>query len=214
MVGRPGQVGRSSARESLALVIVYLYIYITDHIAVELYIHEEVQSLTLHFPTEFKCGTDPGSHCFHDNGLDDARNNPGRTANKLHSEFSQKTGKDSLDELMIAQSLGARTRTHGGFQARNTEVAKSDYLLAFTWAEGTEPKKGGGTHNTWEKCRGRRLHIPLSSLVPPEGQSYVQRKGKSSHVCPRKNRTAREPLECSKPPPRKKPCLHFSNSKV
>ena len=42
-------------------------------------------------------------------------------------------------------------------------VAKSDYLIAFTWNKGNVPKDGG-TLNTWNKCKNNKIHISLLTL--------------------------------------------------
>ena len=150
----------------------YYSLYI-DHIAVELFVLGEVPSLTLHLPAKWDKSSDRPH--FHDNGSEDSRKNPGRVANKLHREFSEKIGTNTLQQIEIATSLGAKLEDHNGFTKRNAKVATSDYLLAFTWGEGEEPKKGGGTHNTWKMCKGKKLHIPLSSLAQPLTSPAVKR---------------------------------------
>ena len=42
--------------------------------------------------------------------------------------------------------------------------------MAFTWGRGDTPKEGG-TLDTWTKCKGVKVHIPLDSL-----QSDVEAK--------------------------------------
>ena len=135
--------------------------YSTDHIAVGLFLTQEVPSLTLHLPTELQMLSKPQ---FVDSGSNDWRQNPGRTANKLHTKFSDKIKEDSLDHLKTAITVGATVFTHEGFYARNSFVAESDYLLAFTWGSGDVPKEGG-TMDTWSKCKGRKYHVPLESLA-------------------------------------------------
>ena len=125
-----------------------------------MFLTEEVQSLTLHLPTKLLTDKKPQ---FLDTGLNDWRKNPGRTANKLHHKFSEKIKEDSLEHLKNAITVGATVIPHEGFHARNSFVADSDYLLAFTWGSGDVPKEGG-TMDTWVKCRGIKHHVPLESL--------------------------------------------------
>ncbi len=88
----------------------------------------------------------------------------GTSSNKLHKQFSDKIGEDTLSHIEIAFTLGASCHTHDGFLTRNTEVAKSQYLVAFTWDDDSEPKKGG-TGDTWKKCQGKKKHISLHTLL-------------------------------------------------
>ena len=125
-----------------------------------MFLTEEVPSLTLHLPTKLLIDKKPQ---FLDTGLSDSRKNPGRTANKLHHKFSEKIKEDSLEHLKNAITVGATVFTHEGFHARNSFVAGSDYLLAFTWGSEDVPKEGG-TMDTWSKCRGTKHHVPLESL--------------------------------------------------
>ena len=137
------------------------YLLLTDHIAVGLFLMQEVPSLTLHLPTQL---TIDGKPQFMDTGSTDWRINPGRSANKLHKQFSTKINEDSLQHLNTAITVGATLFIHEGFHARNSSVAESDYLLAFTWGSGDVPKEGG-TMDTWSKCKGRKYHVPLGSLA-------------------------------------------------
>lgn len=137
------------------------YLLLTDHIAVGLFLTEEVPSLTLHLPTQLLRDCKPQ---FMDTGSNDWRTNSGRSANKLHKKFSEKIKEDSLEHLNTAITVGATVFVHEGFHARNSFVAESDYLLAFTWGSGDVPKEGG-TMDTWSKCKGSKYHIPLESLA-------------------------------------------------
>ena len=127
----------------------------TDHIAVQLFILEDVGSLTLHFP----CAWDGAKFC--DDGC---KGNPGATANKLHKHFTTAIHEDSLKQIDDAIQLGAIIKVHKGFLQRNYFVAKSEYLIAFTWGKEDVPKEGG-TLDTWKKCQGMKLHFPLDSLL-------------------------------------------------
>lgn len=163
----------------------FLCLRIPDHIAVALYLLEDFHSLKLHFPAKWQASSvDPqfqstGSEC------DDYLKNPGGVANRYHKLFSAKVEDNSLLQIESAIAVGATVREHKGFHERNTAVAQSPYLLAFTWGEGEEPKKGG-TYNTWMKCRGTRLHIPLSSLVLPDEKKSLFKTRKSPRKSPRK----------------------------
>jgi hypothetical protein len=69
-------------------------------------------------------------------------------------------------DLVCARELGATfNREHHGFHNRNKMVARSDYLIAFTWGESnSEPKEGGAFH-TWSCWNSRwKVHIPLSTF--------------------------------------------------
>ena len=133
------------------------YLLLTDYIAVGLFLMQEFSSLTLHLPTQLIMDGKPQ---FIDNGSTDRRINPGCSANKLHKQFSTKINEDSLEHLSTAITVGT---THEGFHARNSFVAESDYVLAFTWGNGDVPKEGG-TMDTWSKCNGRKHHVSLESL--------------------------------------------------
>ena len=164
--------------------LLFLCLRIPDHVAVALYLLEDFHSLELHFPAKWQASSvDPqfqsSSEC------DDYLKNPGGVANRYHKLFSAKIEDNSLLQIESAIAVGATVREHKGFHERNTAVAQSPYLLAFTWGEGEEPKKGG-TYNTWMKCRGTRLHIPLSSLVLPDEKKSPFKARKSPRKSPRK----------------------------
>ena len=99
-----------------------------------------------------------------DNGVKDWTKNPGRTANIYHRKFSAKIEDDSLQQIQSAILIGATYKEHKGYHDRNSKVAESRYLIAFTWGDTDIPKKGG-TRVTWDKSQGRKIHIPLSSLI-------------------------------------------------
>ena len=102
---------------------------------------------------------------FMDTGSKDWRTNPGRTANKLHKKFSEKINQNTMEHLKNAAMVGATVCIHEGFHARNSFVAESDYLIAFTWGSGNAPKEGG-TMDTWEKFKSKnKYHVPLESLA-------------------------------------------------
>jgi len=151
-----------------------------DHVAVSLYVADEVGGLTLHLPTRLH--TEVEAPQFYDNGSKDWRINPGRTANKLHKEFSKKLGEDTMKHLSSAAYLGAKICVHSGFHERNSHVATSDYLLAFTWGSGDVPMEGG-TMDTWKKCRGRKYHVSLESFGVSPRKRKRQTDIRESMLC-------------------------------
>ena len=135
-----------------------------DHVAVLLFLEslecDAQPGLTLYMPCPF-LGRDKG---FEDTGDRDWRTNPGRAANYYHRSFSSAAGRDSLLDIECALAVGAvGDATHRGFHARNREVAKAEYLIAFTFGTGQEPA-GGGTLHTWKCARGRKVHLSLPAL--------------------------------------------------
>ena len=101
---------------------------------------------------------------FVDNGKP-TQSNPGRVANKLHKAFGEKIEEDTLKQIEGCKLVGAKFQVHDGFKKRNDSVALSDYLIAFSWSEGEEPTKKGGTKDTWNKAdTQKKVHIPLSTL--------------------------------------------------
>ena len=155
-----------------------LKIFLSDHIAVVQYVQEKVSGLTLHLPTRWY--QDDPSPRFHDNGNSNIMANPGRSANKLHKQFSDKIGEDTFEHIKTAILLGANYEVHDGFKERNTAVARdSEYLIAFTWNDGKTPKQSGGTHDTWQKHRGKKIHIPIGSLLGEKASrlNFFGRKG-------------------------------------
>lgn len=130
-----------------------------DHVAVDLFQTHKFAGLELHFP----CPWDAVHHKYLDTG-EPGRRNPGRAANRYHTEFSASAEKDSFADLLRVQHKGAVVHIHRGFFARNTLVAKSDALLAFTWSTSTSPLLKSGTMNTWKQARNMRTHVSLASL--------------------------------------------------
>jgi hypothetical protein len=128
-----------------------------DHVAVRLFLDGKASSLTLHLPCPFVDGK------YLDTGSNDWRTNPGQSANYYHQKFSQAMGCDTLADIQTAISKGANVVVGAGFHQRNSQIAKSDVLLAFTWAVGDTPSDGG-TLDTWNKCKAPKLHVQLNSL--------------------------------------------------
>ena len=125
-----------------------------------LFSQEKAAALTLHIPAAWQ-STESGGR-FEDNGKP-SQSNPGKVANKLHKNFSEKINEETLKQIECSRHLGAKLKVHDGFKKRNDIVAKSEYLIAFSWSKGEAPTKGG-TLDTWSKCEGKKVHIPLSSL--------------------------------------------------
>lgn len=143
-----------------------------DHVAVKLWLEHlgDFHGLRLHLPCAFVHDSD-SPHAY-DSGINDWQTNPGRTMNLLHKRFSQTIRSNSLMDLHVVAALGAEldSSVHG-FHARNTVVAQSEYLIAFTWGVSAAVPKDGGTLDTWNKCRGTRVHIPLDTLQTESEQT-------------------------------------------
>lgn len=141
----------------------------TDHVAVRLYLNcilsdcmEQYAGLKLFLPCNFYRLNRISA--FEDKkGISFWKGNPGKTLNALHKSFSSKMNFKSLDDIMTVKAMGAELVTkYKGFHGRNLQVAKSDYLIAFTWSESNEQPKDGGTLYTWKECKSsHKLHCPL-----------------------------------------------------
>lgn len=127
-----------------------------DHLAVSAFLNGFCKELTLHMPAPF------------DGRFIGPSNSAASAANYYHDRFSQAIGIDTLEEISLA---AAGDNCHGTFEseragysgmfARNNKVASGcDRMLAYTFGTGDTPADGG-TRDTWDKCRGERVHIPL-----------------------------------------------------
>lgn len=143
----------------------------SDSLAVKLFLSElGYGKITLYLPASY----DIAKGEFHDSGSNDWRVNPGRISNNYHRAASRKLGFDSLGEI------GAVKRAHyeactldigTGFHQRNSKIACSEYMIAFTFKDGDTPADGG-TQDTWKKWNNRsvkqkavqRKHISLLSI--------------------------------------------------
>lgn len=123
----------------------------SDHIAVHMYLYNNYPNLRLHLP----CIWDSKNLCYN--------NKQGITANQYHQYFSKSMGVNTMKEIELAKNQGAELRVHNGFFSRNTYVAQAKYMIAFSWAEKSTEIKGG-TKNTWDKCKGKRIHVNLNEL--------------------------------------------------
>lgn len=133
-----------------------------DHVAVRLFLRSFLSRPFAGLHICLPCPWDDSKAQALDTGQYDWRTNPGKTMNSLHHKMSEKAGFDSLKELERAKMLGATFDcSASGFHNRNSLVAKSEYLLAFTFGNGQQPKDGG-TMDTWKKHRGQfKIHVPL-----------------------------------------------------
>lgn len=93
----------------------------------------------------------------------------GATLNELHRAFSAAMagGFHSRADLLRAWALGAELDcVHPGFLNRNLQIAKSEYVIAFTWGDSPRQPKEGGTKHTWDHCAHatKKVHVPLRSF--------------------------------------------------
>lgn len=141
-----------------------------DHVAVDFFIEENADSLTLHLPAPFVIGGLGESSHF------DERTDSGRTANHYHRLFSDKLQAagalpSSFDDLAhVMEWCGARVFVHDGFHARNLFVGRVDVLIAATFGRGAVPKDGGTKHCWDNSLAPKKIHIPIESLIRPAPQ--------------------------------------------
>lgn len=118
----------------------------TDHVGVLLFLEGAVGGLHL-----VSCKFDERERVFVNSG-----DGTHRGLNDAHEKMSRVTGSDSRAEIAEALSRGAtHEATHCGFLERNTHVAASPYLIAFT-LQGRTPNTAG-TRDTWNKCVGTKV---------------------------------------------------------
>lgn len=127
-----------------------------DHLAVALFLEGRVSGLTLHLPAP----------------LEDRFIGPpksaGSVANYYHYRFKQMTGIDGLADIVVAAQLPNCDGTfepaapgYGAMFARNSKIAQAaETLFAYTFAK-DDLSITGGTKDTWDKCKGQRIHISL-----------------------------------------------------
>ncbi len=137
----------------------------SDHIAVYLYNRHPEAYLTLHLP----CRWDHLTNQFVDNGASNWSINPGKTLNVFHQRFSQRIDHNSLADIRCLmldnQSHVNIVSNHKGFHARNLVVGQSQYLLAFSFATGSQPDDGG-TLYTWNHAKSlHKQHFSISNLI-------------------------------------------------
>lgn len=127
-----------------------------DHLAVILFLEGHASSLMLYLPS-------PMNLIF-----EGPANSSASAANYYHDLFSNRIGRWSLEDIITASGMEncngmCEPWAHGyrGMFARNAKVAaESTTLLAYTFGEGDQPADGG-TLDTWNKCKGNRIHIQL-----------------------------------------------------
>jgi hypothetical protein len=132
----------------------------SDHVAVCLYLKhaDEGCRLLLALPCEFV-----NDNQYEDNKKQHWTKNPGGLANYYHRWFSGILGHDTLKDIKEALTRGASKVIGRGFHNRNNLIAKSTYLIAFTWE--TCPTHGG-TFDTWKKAKGAsKVNIDLRELI-------------------------------------------------
>lgn len=129
----------------------------SDHVAVHLYInrlHYElpIVGLRLYLPSKFNLISKRFEN-----------DRAGGISNYYHNKFNQVMNNSSYEELTGAMNDGAQVEVYAGFHARNSKVAQSQYLLAFTF--GDQEPTDGGTRDTWVKASkyAIRTHISLKN---------------------------------------------------
>ena len=96
---------------------------LSDHVAITLYLENKISNLELHLPCHF----DTHSLRFV------SKDNTANSANKYHSNFFDRLGINSMMEISASIHKGAKIFIYDGFFRRNNKVAKSEYLIAFTF---------------------------------------------------------------------------------
>lgn len=133
-----------------------------DHVAVMLFLENPTaySGLTIYSPAPWNNTT----HAYSVAPTSPQQFDAGSISNYYHGLFSQVIGRNTLLDIERAIALGAVFDTsRKGFKPRNTQVAKSDYLIAFTW--GINEPADGGTGDTWAKSKALyKIHVPLSTL--------------------------------------------------
>ena len=132
-----------------------------DHLAVQLFLEGHVKALTLHLPAPFERAKFIGPW-----------KSAASAANYYHDIFSAEIDNDTLRDIKQASEMEHCYGTfepeasgYGAMFTRNKKVAESaDLMYAYTFGTGDEPADGG-TKDTWNQCKGKRIHIPLPTLV-------------------------------------------------
>jgi putative N-acetylmannosamine-6-phosphate epimerase len=89
---------------------------------------------------------------------------PGNISNYYHRQYSlevfnhRDTSLRQIDKM--SRDGEAIINIGAGFHDRNSQVALSDIVLAFTFGEGDTPLADSGTYDTWIKAQknGKELH--------------------------------------------------------
>ena len=128
-----------------------------DHLAVTMFLQGHVKELTLHLPAPLINGRFIGPY-----------KSAASAANFYHDKFSNEIETGTIGEIELA---GDKEHCHGTFEpaaegysamfTRNRKVAMAaDLMLAYTFGTGAVPADGG-TKDTWDQCKGKRIHVPL-----------------------------------------------------
>src|SRR3990167_2442724 len=129
-----------------------------DHLAVTLWLlDQDYNELILYIP----CDWNGAEQKYADSGASDWRVNPGKAANYYHRLFSGIIGSDSLQQITMAKESGCTLDTSAfGFFNRNSKVADTDVMIAFTWSKTGQPNDGG-TLDTWKKANPscKKIHV-------------------------------------------------------
>lgn len=130
----------------------------SDHIVIKLYLNNYVTNGLIYVPA--KWDSNKKKYCEQNNKMD-----PGRISNYYHSIFSTKINSNSLEDIDNAIKKGIIIDDKNlGFFNRNSEIAKSDYVIAFSLSKNSFPEDGG-TADTWKKCKSKnKVHISLFDL--------------------------------------------------
>jgi hypothetical protein len=136
-----------------------------DHVAVALFIQQEIKHLHLHLPAEF----DLDEKRYVDNGIRDYKRNPGGTANYYMDLFKQNSYETPNLDIAYAIEQGAKVTVGNGFHDRNNQVANVDVVIALTFGDGAK-LKDGGTADTFQKYLSRAgkkisFHVDLNTWI-------------------------------------------------
>lgn len=124
-----------------------------DHLAVRLHL-ELGNDLYLFLPAAFNLETNRYVNSW-----------AGKVSNYYHDRMNAKYGQErSYREIAQAINTRAKVRIYSDFQSRNLQVAKCNYLIAYTFGRFSEPKDGGTSH-TWKNSNASsKIHVPISLL--------------------------------------------------
>lgn len=127
----------------------------SDHVVVKLFMEHYVSDGLLYLPAQWDV----------DNKKYAEDTSYGKISNYYHNLFSKKIKINTLEEIDCCIKNGLKIDTESpGFFQRNSEIAKSDYLIAFSWSKLDYPTTGG-TADTWKKSKTiNKIHVPLYNL--------------------------------------------------
>lgn len=133
-----------------------------DHVAVSLFLDGAVGALALHLPAALE--RTANGHAYVEKKGGHWSKNAGPSSNRYHKAFSRHMGYNTVDDLAVARAAGARVEVYSGFHERNAVVARSHYMIAFTWSDSDAPDDGGTKH-TWSLAgEAVRRHVSLLDL--------------------------------------------------